>query len=219
MKLTQEEIHQIELYLESKELYQIDLKQEVLDHMANAVEDKMKTDKATFLEAFELEKNNWKDLLRPYGNYLLGIKNIGPKIMMRKCVEMMTNVLLKGILISFLVAIVVFYTLKSYISEAVALWLNNILGTIFIIVGVLVGLMLYKLGKSEVKSSFQYFLKLNSISYIIGVIAVTPFFEQNEYSATSIGFALIFTHCFMLLLSFHLYKIYQKHQLVSEKLA
>ena len=89
MKLTQEEIHQIELYLESKELYQIDLKQEVLDHIANAIEERMEQG-TSFVNAFYLEQSKWHKSLDGSSHLLIG-NFFGPKVLIDKATKVLKS--------------------------------------------------------------------------------------------------------------------------------
>lgn len=53
MKLLKEEIKFIDTYLRNNEVVFVDIRQEMLDHIATAVEEKMTTEKLDFYEAFK----------------------------------------------------------------------------------------------------------------------------------------------------------------------
>lgn len=56
MQLSPEQIDHISRYLESKGLYHLDVKQEVLDHMASSIAHRMETENRHFQYAFEVER-------------------------------------------------------------------------------------------------------------------------------------------------------------------
>ncbi len=60
MKLSAEQIEKIDHFLESRNLYFMDFKIEVKDHMACQIESIMETEKVNFDEAFDKTIENWK---------------------------------------------------------------------------------------------------------------------------------------------------------------
>ncbi|MFW2376175.1 MAG: hypothetical protein ACN4ES_06490, partial [Cellulophaga baltica] len=57
--LREDQLLNIETYLNQKDLTQIDLRNEVLDHIANGIETKMDSESRSFEEAFSKEVITW----------------------------------------------------------------------------------------------------------------------------------------------------------------
>lgn len=65
MKLSKEEIKFIDTYLISDEVIFVDIRQEMLDHIATAVEEKMTTEQLDFYEAFKIYMiHNKKEVMK-----------------------------------------------------------------------------------------------------------------------------------------------------------
>ncbi len=86
MSLTQDQIQQIETYLNFKELTHLDLRNEVLDHMAIGIETSLQENKGNFKDALNKEVKKWNIELSNYSSFWLGWSWAGPKILIRKCV-------------------------------------------------------------------------------------------------------------------------------------
>jgi len=93
MGLTFEQLKRIEKYLDFKELNQIDLREEVLDHMANSIEVALEKG-SSFSDAFNLEIKKWNKDLELYSSFWLGIAWVGPKIMIKKCIRLVKKIYL-----------------------------------------------------------------------------------------------------------------------------
>lgn len=102
MKLNTEQLGAIANYLNRMELFQLDLRDEVLDHMVTSIETKMKSG-ISFDAAFELEICKWKKDLDTNSSYWLGLLWSGPKIVIEKCVKLVQRIYLKASIVSIVV--------------------------------------------------------------------------------------------------------------------
>ncbi|MEH6618334.1 hypothetical protein [Maribacter arcticus] len=89
MKLEQKQLEVIENYLNWKELVQVDLKNEVLDHMATSIENRMEEDEVAFSMAFKDVVLIWEKELTIQ---LIGLLFSGPKMLIYKCVKVLNTI-------------------------------------------------------------------------------------------------------------------------------
>ncbi|MEH6769935.1 hypothetical protein [Maribacter arcticus] len=92
MKLEQKQLEVIENYLNWKELVQVDLKNEVLDHMATSIENRMEEDEVAFSMAFKDVVLIWEKELTNYSSPLIVLLFSGPKMLIYKCVKVLNTI-------------------------------------------------------------------------------------------------------------------------------
>lgn len=84
MKLNKEQIKFISEYLDRCQLKQIDVKLELLDHIASQVEDLIDEENVAFEEALKKVMVNWYSLLKDERSFHVGLIYSFPKIVMNK---------------------------------------------------------------------------------------------------------------------------------------
>jgi len=87
IKFTKEELEQVDRYLDIKELFYVDLRHEILDHMLLDIEHEMIYEKVSFEEAFKKSCDKWKGSFYRESSYWLGVSFNGPRIFIDKCVK------------------------------------------------------------------------------------------------------------------------------------
>ncbi|MGJ8733764.1 MAG: hypothetical protein ACSHW4_11480, partial [Cellulophaga sp.] len=106
MKLTAKEIRHIDEVLTERGLDYIDLKYEILDHIANSVEVSMTNEELSFKYAFSKELKNWEQEFKPYSHFLFGYTEVGPRIVIKRCVNLIKQLYLKSIIGGVLITLV-----------------------------------------------------------------------------------------------------------------
>ena len=102
MKLSQEQIQQVEDYLKNKDVEYIDLHLEVLDHISTAIESEMTENEISFNDAFEKVKTKWNDTFSYKSSYWLGTSNGGSKLFIDHCLKIYKPITFKMIFGIFL---------------------------------------------------------------------------------------------------------------------
>jgi hypothetical protein len=73
MKLTTEQIDQIDTFLERNDVKYLDIKLELLDHIASQIEALMSDQNSSFEEAFTKITTHWKPRFRSSTSFLIGL--------------------------------------------------------------------------------------------------------------------------------------------------
>jgi len=210
MGLTFEQLKRIEKYLDFKELNQIDLREEVLDHMANSIEVALEKG-SSFSDAFNLEIKKWNKDLELYSSFWLGIAWVGPKIMIKKCIRLIKKIYFVSIPISILIT-AISVLIFNFISEKLFYKTLDIC-----ISGIFIGLFLmYAVGffcikKSKTETTYQYFYKIQGWGWSCVLVSLNPMFSSQQYYTQNMGFYKLFLPVFSLVFFCHLFKIYSEH--------
>lgn len=213
MKMTTEQLLKIEAYLDSKELVQIDLRNEVLDHMANGIENSMNQKNLSFTEALELETKKWNHELVGYSSSWLGWAYHGPKIMMQKCVKKTKKVYLKTSITAFIIAILLYNLIIVFNFEQFKVLIKNTLGISYI--GILCAMLYFhlKIKKSAFQTSYSYLFKIHAAGVGFVFLIFNPLwanfnvFQENE----KIVISILFMHSFFITFSFIFWNLYVAH--------
>lgn len=109
MKLTIEQINQIDTFLEINDVKYLDIKLELLDHIASQIEALMSEQNSSFEEAFIVIKDNWKPRLLSSSSFLIGIIYSFPKIVLDRLLARMKKYHLFILCLSIFIYIPMFY--------------------------------------------------------------------------------------------------------------
>lgn len=211
MKLNTEQIGAIGHYLNRMELFQLDLRDEVLDHMATSIETKM-TSGIPFKEAFQQETQKWKKDLDNYSSYWLGLLWSGPKIVIEKCVKLVQKIYLKASIVS-IVVLGIIHGLHDLISITFLEKLSDTLGFIYIVFFLLLLFLRNKIQKSNYKSSYGFLFKIQTISFGMLFILYNPLLTDILclIKDGAIQYISLFMHAFTLAFSYFFYEFYKSH--------
>lgn len=218
MKLTKEQILHIEYYLESKKLYQIDLKLEVLDHMISGVESRMQNKKISFEDAFEKEREFWKNDLRTYAHYVLGFSNKGPKIMMKKCLRLVKKIYFKTLLYTtFITALV--YFLVNYINFSLKKEvIHTSIGTLFFVLFVVVLILKFKISSTKLSTTYRYLYKIHVFGISFAYIYLNPLLHFNGLIKDGrIHLLNLFVFVFVAVHFFSVVDLFRKHSKLAKQ--
>ena len=165
MKLTNQQIAQIEETLVLNGLNYDDIKLEVTDHIASEIEEKIRNEKSSFEIILKEVLEKWKPELQPSFSGLIGFTN--PRIMTVKCHKIVKRQLFTVIIFSSLItlALMVFVRNSNY-----GLVLTNLQGALrsFVLVEFCLVILAWGLlWKSKHQTTYSYLMKKKSFGLII----------------------------------------------------
>lgn len=214
MKLNKLQIQQIEAFLDRKSLKYIDLRYEVLDHIALGIEKQMENDSIDFSSAFTLETAKWNKELAEDASWWIGLVWYGPKIMIEKCVKIVKTFYLFLIPITtvlFLFLWFIFHTnnqLLSYSKE-----IETIIGVYYLLCAVLILLFRFKIKASNYTTSYSFFFRTQAFFTCLLYLGYNPlwtpvasFIQNDQIVLISLLFNclfIVYTYIFWLLYKSH----------------
>jgi hypothetical protein len=213
MKLEQNQLDVIENYLNWKELVQVDLKNEVLDHMANSIEDRMEEDEVSFSMAFKDVVVIWEKELSNYSSPLIGLLFSGPKMLIYKCAKELKRIYLRTGVIALLITILFTILSRKFDNTLFLEFSRNLFGyAYFLAIGIIV-ILHFAIRRTKTKSSFSYLFKTQALGFGYFYILHNPLltdmfgvFKSGEYEF--VGFL---AYSIMLVFSFSFFPLYKAH--------
>jgi hypothetical protein len=218
MKLDKKHISQIEKYLDSKELVQVDLRTEVLDHMAMNIENVMESHNLTFEDAFNNEVRIWNVELKGHSSFWLGWYWKGPKLMIDKCVSEFKN-MFKIFFGLFTVLLVIWVFFRRVLQiEIPTHEISIILGSIYI--GVLCFILIgyHQMKNSVVETSFKHLYKINAVGFAFMYLVFNPIWT-NSFQMNAEGMndlSVIFFHSALLAIGHLFWALFKKHSITKK---
>lgn len=213
MKLNEKQLLQIEKHLDFKELTQVDLRNEVLDHMAINIESAMKNDNLEFANAFKIETQNWHSELESSSSAWMGWYWVGPKILMNKCDKEVKKMYLSSVIMTIGLLFFTYCIHKLFRIELFAADLKIGLGTLYLLIFIFVLTGFYKIKISRIQTTYSYLYKLNCIGFGFMFLAFNPFWNDGIIEALFNEDALFgaFFHAVLLSVGSHFLTFYRKH--------
>ncbi len=211
MKLSHEQVDLIARYLETKGLFQFDIKYEVLDHMTLSIENAMSTRSMKFADAFNEEQIKWKEELGPFQSWWLGDRIKGPKIVLVSYIRSIKRMYLKTLFTSLAVFTVAYLFLKALsFDQASFLPLVGVI-YLFILVSMLVAY--FGMNRQGVKTTSASLFRYTMGYYGIWLLVFNPVFtklywiyQNDQFIAT-----FLFIHIFLLCFSFNFIGLFMGH--------
>ncbi|MEJ1221524.1 hypothetical protein [Sediminicola sp. 1XM1-17] len=212
MSLNNDQLLNINNYLDFKDLYHLDLRMEIFDHMVESIEMKMSMG-STFSEAFELECKKWNPELKSYSSHWLGLVHSGPKLVMQKCVGTIKKLYLKSLFAALVVAVCLFVAESLFPLKANPAIINAFVGAGMFICVFLWVYWYIRIRKSPKQTSYGYFIKINTIGSVVSIFIFNPLVDTTfgYGSPISLGFGWIFLHAWIFVWTFLFAKIFRKH--------
>tara|TARA_R110002033_G_scaffold169897_4_gene211470 strand:+ start:7578 stop:8246 length:669 start_codon:yes stop_codon:yes gene_type:complete len=217
MKLTENKIHEIEKFLDKKDLKQLDLRSEVLDHMANGIESTMEYEKITFVDAFNLEVVKWTKELAPYSNWWLGKAWTGPKIMIQKCVKSIKHYSFQILSLSIISATFIYLVFSIFDLSMYYSIINTTFGIIYLFISCTLILLGLKIKKTGYKTSYGFLFNIqaSTAGYVYALCNPLLFESFGVFKNRELDLFLLVMHamytCYPLLF-LGLYKAHMKAQ-------
>ena len=213
MGLTTEQIHQIETYLNFKELTQIDLRNEVLDHMSNGIEKSIKEKDLSFEEAFNQEGKKWNLELENYSNFWLGWAWSGPKLMIKKCVAQMKKTYFITLIFTLLL-MALSYSMITFFQFGKHLDLmTKALGILYLGFFFSIVFAHLKIKFSKFTTSYSYLFKINAVGSAFFYLWFNPIwskFSGFETAGTEMWVTLFF-HMLLISFAYTYWDLYKLH--------
>lgn len=208
-----EQIHQIEAYLNFKELTQIDLRNEVLDHMSNGIEKSIKEKDLSFEEAFNQEGKKWNLELENYSNFWLGWAWSGPKLMIKKCVAQMkktyfTTLIFTLLLMALSYSMITFFQIGKHLDL-----ITKALGILYLGFFFSIVFAHLKIKFSKFTTSYSYLFKINAVGSAFFYLWFNPIwskFSGFETAGTEMWVTLFF-HMLLISFAYTYWDLYKLH--------
>ncbi|ADY29204.1 hypothetical protein [Cellulophaga lytica] len=213
MKLAAKEIQHIDEILTERGLDYIDLKYEILDHMANGIEALMVNEDLSFEEASSKELKNWEQEFKPYSHFLFGYAQVGPKIVIKRCVNLIKQMYLKSIIGGMLIAFGLLCFFKLIPTGLNTDGVNFIAGFVYTVSTLVALYFLYLATKFQTKSTCQYFLKVNGRTHWIALFLFNPFWEWSvKFDVVNSSFLDLFWPSAIIIMNFFMIKTFFDHK-------
>lgn len=213
MKLTKEQILQIENYLTNKEIKYIDIRFEILDHIISDVEFIIKNKNISFEEALDEVKLKWDKSLRLKSSLFLGYTNLGPSIFINKCVKIYKPLWLKTI-ISMVFFLVLIYAILEFFKLDL-LYFYSVIKLLYILtILIFTGTLLFwriKIKRNKLKTSFSYLLNKQVFPNIFFIlILLDNLFDEKPENIDFFDLAMLSITVSIVLIGNSLYKNHAK---------
>ena len=216
MKLTVEQIVQIEETLVLNGIVYDDIRQEVLDHIATEIQVLMDEKTPSFDENFEIALDKWSEELKPACSIFTGLNVNYPQIVLDKKVAAIKKQIFIGFLISLIflftfLGFSAFYNLKllTYYFQVGARFVF-ITGYLLLIINTI------RIWNSKINTSFYSQHKNRVAVYICWIY---PFCFINTPAGTTNQIILVFTGSLMLLHLLFSSRLAMKHFKFEKKLS
>ncbi|WP_298474984.1 hypothetical protein [uncultured Maribacter sp.] len=214
MKLSQSQIQDIERYLDYHELKQVDLRVEVLDHMAESIEAAMENG-VSYTDAFNQQKEKWDPELKSYSSFWLGWTLVGPKLLMKKCLQIEKEIHFKALPVAIIITASLYFFLNFIDAKLFLGRVNLILGVVFSISIVLFLVVFSKIKKSKIESTYGYLYKIHIKGFGFSGIWITFFFmaliDDIKQINTITTILQLFGIAMYFIVNYMFYKVYKKH--------
>jgi len=215
MKLTTEQIAQIETTLVLNDLEFDDVKIELTDHIASEIEALMTQNKLEYQQAFREAFENWIEELRPLqGEFWVSSRVFAPKLIMDKWVnrskKMVFQILSISIFIVSLLSLLIDYNNDETILSRLTIAFNSMY---WIILGMLVMARIL-IWQSKTATTFGFMMQRN---FILALLLMSQqFISGIEFSHfnhfTFIDVVRLFTIIFPLVYAVLTIQLLLKHQ-------
>lgn len=176
MELTTTQIQEVQQFLNVNQLYYVDLKIEILDHMVLDIEEKMTKELVSFEVALQATKQYWTPLLKETSSFVFGMGFLAPKIVLKKAKRIFWKHYAVHVLVIFLALYPLFFFDNSF-SFSIPFYAILLLR--IIIVSAVVGFFYLLISKKNTQeTTYSFIMNSQSIGLIIGAIVVLSFLRN-----------------------------------------
>lgn len=219
MGLTTEQVQHIETYLNFKELMHLDLRNEVLDHMAIGIEKSIKEKDLGFQEAFDKEIKKWNLELENYSSFWLGWAWTGPRILIDKGVKKTKQIYLRTLLATLAVAVSIHLIYNTLIDIEPSKLLNAIVGSAYIVIFFFILLFFWRIKATNHQTTYSFLFKINAIGFAFMYLAFNPILLDRTmiFGKEETYYWALFLHSFLFSFVYSFWDLYKSH-FTSKKL-
>ncbi|MBJ2173488.1 hypothetical protein JBL43_04525 [Aureibaculum sp. A20] len=173
MELTKQQIAFIDNYLKDKGVKYWDIKLELIDHIVSDVEHEINFENKNFDDAFRYSIEKWKSQLRLSTNWMTGLANSRPKIIIQKAKKIFSKWFILYLLFGLLPLILnknTFNGLNELIIDSQFI-ITFVISSILLISNTLLIFWFLKIDINRIKSTYRFLFNSQAFSYLI----LTPF--------------------------------------------
>ncbi len=211
MEITKKHIQKIEKYLDSKNVYQVDIRLEVLDHITTEIENKIEVNNVDFYVAFAEAKQKWNSQCKETTSMFFGLGFSAPKLVIQKAKRMYWKhyiLLLASYFVPFLLLTHFNFKVENPADYSFFLVLKVIVGFSLL---AFFYMLFFKI--NTVKTTYGFILKSQSLGVFMGLIVFMIIMNRlKELDGIHIG--MICSYLFMTLSYF---TFFRKHQEAIKK--
>lgn len=212
MKLSKSQYREIELYLATTGVCQIDLSYEILDHIKSGVEGSMEDLNLDFGAAFDLEKIKWQSELNSFKitRYTIDFKT--PKIVLRRYWEVVREMYTKAIVMSLGAFLSIFIFIKTDIVPVESF--NTVFGYFYLAAFVAIGFGFFKMKQKEANTVDRMIFKATMGYFMVWLVVFNPLLTKMYWVVDEGELRTVFLsiHIFLACFSFNFIDLYQSHR-------
>lgn len=189
MELTEQQIKQVENYLEQKKFNFVDLKHEILDHIISDIENFMQKGN-TFEEVFARVKIRWEKHFRETSSFFFGMLYSNSKIVVNKAVKQFKYFYFLY-LAAYILPVAFLKVIPIQVSKGFANSINEFLSGFTFSMLIYIGFIIFKIIQFKQKTTYSFILKTQFFGTIFLVLAVfvgSVFKENGEMNPVFTGF-------------------------------
>lgn len=181
MKLTTEQIAEIDETLVLNGLIYGDIKLELTDHIASEIEAEMQEKETSFEVALKKVFQNWEEQLRPSSSFWTGSQNVAPKIIIEKFSSLTKRQfkfsLLSVVVFSILMTTITMLNQQEYIFNALKL----IFASAYFLVCLTIITCLFYIWKLKSKTIYGRFFQKNCGLLFFHFYIIYTFFNGHTH--------------------------------------
>ncbi|WP_194768209.1 hypothetical protein [Tamlana sp. I1] len=196
MKLTTDEIKQIEKFLDVKGIVYVDLRIEILDHLILQIEDEMNNHGVDFEYAFVQVTKKWNSYFNNSSSLLFGLTFSAPKLVIDKA---------KKIYLKYFIIYMLTCFFLPFINDEVEIstFLTCVLVGIILLFSVISIIKFNKIRKSSEKTVYSFIAKTQIWSVITYPLIIIVVFQGLYTSLWLLFNSFIFLYCSIVFLKKH----------------
>ncbi len=211
MTLSKMQYKEIEVYLETKEVCQIDIVYEILDHITSGVESSMEGNKLDFEEAFKLEKVKWESELSSYQLTSYNIDFKTPKIVLRHYWIVVKEMYAKAIIMTLGALIPLFLFLKSGMVPIQSF--HTVFGYFYVAAFIGIAFAFLKIKAQDTNTVDKIMFKATMGYFMVWLVVFNPIVTKLYwvYQEGLFMDVFFFIHVFLVCFSFNFIDLYKAH--------
>jgi hypothetical protein len=212
MKLTQNQLQQIEAYLNFRELTHLDLKNEVLDHMATDIEKQMGQG-SNFKKAKKNVISDWNLELSEHSSWLIGWVWTGPRIMIDKGVKKTKQIYVNTLFMTLVVALIIHLSYRIFNVVESGEFLNVFIGSAYIVILFLTLFFFWKIKATNFESTYSFLFRINAIGFAFMYVVLNPLLPESflVFGMNETYYLTLFYNSFLLSFTYSYWDLFKSH--------